>query len=160
MEAEVQASKARVQQLEQELHSLERLSTPKTATTAQMLGLMPLHQDGPTLFNEVLQRYGDLMELALEQQAYRVEHNISGNLRSIAEELGYLKAGPRDVVELHSSALKRKTSQASHAKAQAYVEEGRVMVLELMGYLASYYRTYSMGATTVKTGRKSRKEKK
>ena len=150
MEAEAQASKARVQQLEQELHSLERLSTPKTATTAQMLGLMPLHQGVPNLFSEMLQRYGDLMELALEQQAYRVEHDISGNLRSIAEELGYFKAGPRDVVELHSSALKRKTAVASHAKAQAYVEEGRVMVLELMGHLVSYYRTYSLGAATVK----------
>lgn len=54
------------------------------------------------------------------------------------------------MVELHSSALKRKTGAASHAKVQAYVEEGRMMVLELMGHLASYYRTYSLGATTMK----------
>ena len=159
-EVEAQALADRAEQLERELHSLERLSTPKTATTAQMLGLMPLHQSAPNIFDETLQRYGDLIELALEQQAYRVEHDISGKLRSIAEQLGHLKAGPRDVVELHSSALKRKTGAASHAKAQAYVEEGRVMVLELMGHLVSQYRTYSTGATTVKTGRKSRKEKK
>jgi len=152
------AQKARIEQLERELHSLERLSTPKTATTAQMLGLMPLHQSAPNIFDEMLQRYGDLIELALEQQAYRVEHDISGNLRSIAEELGHLKAGPRDVVELHSSALKRKTNAASYAKAQAYMEEGRVMVLELMGHLASYYRTYSLGATAVKMNDKSVKE--
>ena len=158
MEAEAQASKARVQQLEQELHSLERLSTLKIATTAQMLGLMPLHQSIPNIFDKMLQRYGDLMELALEQQAYRVEHDISGNLRSIAEELGYLKAGPRDVVELHSSALRRKTAAASHAKAQAYLEEGRVMGLELMGYLASYYRTYSLGTTAVKMNDRPIKE--
>jgi PAS domain S-box-containing protein len=151
MEAEAQASKARVQQLERELHSLERLSMPKTAATTQMLGLMPLHQSVPNSFSEMLQHYGDLMELALEQQVYRVDHDISGNLRSIADELGYLKAGPRDVVELHSSALKRKTNAASHAKAQAYVEEGRMMVLELMGHLASYYRTYSLGVKAVKT---------
>jgi len=158
MEAEAQALAERAEQLERELHSLERLSTPKTATTAQMLGLMPLHQSAPNIFDEMLQRYGDLIELALEQQAYRVEHDISGNLRSIAEELGHLKAGPRDVVELHSSALKRKTNAASYAKAQAYVEEGRVMVLELMGYLASHYRTYSLGATAVKMNDKSVKE--
>ena len=159
-EKEAQVLAERAEQLERELHSLERLSTPKTATTAQMLGLMPLHQGAPNIFDEMLQRYGDLIELALEQQAYRVEHDISGNLRSIAEELGYLKAGPRDVVELHSSALKRKTNAASHAKAQAYVEEGRVMVLELMGHLVSHYRTCSVGTAAVKTrekpGRKRR----
>lgn len=141
---------ARAEQLERELHSLERLSASKTATTAQMLGLMPLRQIIPKLFSKMLQRYGGLMELALEQQAYRVEHDISESLRSIAEELGDLKAGPRDVVELHSSALKRKTAATSHAKAQAYVEEGRLMMLELMGYLVSYYRTYSLGSTGVK----------
>ena len=36
------------------------------------------------------------------------------------------------------------------SKAQAYVAEGRVMVLELMGHLASYYRTYSLGTKAVK----------
>jgi transcriptional regulator with PAS, ATPase and Fis domain len=136
--------------IEKERFSYKWLSTPKTASTAQMLGLMHLKQSVPNLFSEMLQRYDDLMELALEQQVYRVEHDISGNLRSIAEELGYLKAGPRDVVELHSSALRKKTSETSHGKAQAYVEEGRVMVLELIGHLASYYSTYSLGAMTMK----------
>ena len=158
MEAEAQTSAARIEQLERELHSFERLSTPKTATTAQMFGLMPLHQSVPNLFSEMLQCYCDLMELALEQKAYRVEHDISGNLRSIADELGHLKAGPRDVVELHSSALKRKAAETSHAKAQAYMDEGRVMVLELMGYLVSYYRTYSLGAMTMKMNDRSIEE--
>ena len=160
MEAEAQALAERAEQLERELHSFERLSTPKTATTAQMLGLMPLHQSVPNLFSEMLKCYCDLMELALEQKAYRVEHDISGNLRSIADELGHLKAGPRDVVELHSSALKRKTDVASHAKAQAYVEEGRVMVLELMGHLVSYYRTYSLGAMTMEMNDRPIREEK
>lgn len=111
---------------------------------------MPLKQSIPNLFGEMLQRYGDLMELAVEQQTYRVEHDVSGNLRFIAEELGYLKEGPSDVVELHSSALGKKTSETSHGKAQTYVEEGRVMVHELIGHLASYYSTYSLGATTMK----------
>jgi len=94
------------------------------------------------------------MDLALEQQAYKVEHDISGKLRTIAEELGYFKAGPRDVVEIHSSALRKKTSETSHARAQAYAEEGRMMVLQLMGHLASYYRTYFPGTITMKMNKK------
>jgi len=150
IEAEAQASKARVQQLERELRSLERLSlSPKAAATAETLGLKPFRQAVPDTFNQVVRHYGDLMDLALEQQAYKVEHDISGKLRTIAEELGSLKAGPRDVVEIHSSALRKKASETSHARTQAYAEEGRMMVLELMGHLASYYRTYSPGAITM-----------
>jgi len=155
MEAEAQALAERAEQLERELHSLEWLSlSSKTAITAQTFGLMPLHQAAPDRFNRLVRRYGDLLELALKQQVYRVEYDISGKLRAIAEELSSFKAGPRDVVEIHSSALRRKVSEASHTKAQAYVEAGRVMVLELMGHLVSCYRTNSLGAATVKINNK------
>jgi len=151
----VEETKARVEQLERELHSLERLSlSQKAATTAEAFGLMPFRQAVPDTFNQVVQHYGDLMDLALEQQAYKVEHDISGKLRTIAEELGSFKAGPRDVVEIHSSALRKKTSQANHDRAQAYAEEGRMMVLQLMGHLASYYRTYYPGAITMNMNKK------
>ncbi len=149
---QVEETKARIEQLERELHSLERLSSPlKAATTAEALGLIPFRQAVPDTFNQVVRHYGDLMDLALEQKAYKVEHDISGKLRTVAEELGSLKAGPRDVVEIHSSALRKKTSETSHARAQAYAEEGRMMVLELMGHLVTYYRTYFPDTITMKT---------
>ena len=62
----------------------------------------------------------------------------------MAEELGLLKAGPRDVVEIHSTALKEKRHKVTPQKAQAYAEEGRLMALQLMGHLVSYYRNYSL----------------
>ncbi len=143
--AELEQARQREQQererLERELYSLEQLSAPpSTAVTAQMFGLAPLRESVPEVFDELVQSYGDLMDLALERRAYRVEHNISERLRSLAERVGFLKAGPRDVVEVHSNALKRKIRQVTPARTQAYVEEGRLMVLELMGYLVSYYR--------------------
>lgn len=136
-----------VQQLEQELKSLARLSPPqRTAATAQALGLQSLEKSSPDLFKQLVCRYGDLTELALEQRAFKVRHDISGKLQDIAEELVFLKAGPRDVVEIHSAALRARTSiGVKQARAQAYIEEGRVMVLQLMGHLASQYRNYSMG---------------
>ncbi len=129
------------EQHERELRSLEQLSAPPPATvTAQLFGVAPLRQSAPDAFKQLAQRYGELMDLALEQRAYRVEHDVSGELRSMSARLGFLRAGPRDVVEVHSNALKAKTRQAAPTRAQAYVEEGRLMVLELMGYLVSYYR--------------------
>ena len=58
----------------------------------------------------------------------------------MADELGFLKAGPRDVVQIHRAVLKKKTREVVIAKAQAYAEEGRLLALELMGHLVSYYR--------------------
>jgi len=105
-----------------------------------------LHQTMPSKFTQMVKRYGALMELALEQQAYKVDHDISGKLRNIAEELGHLKAGPRDIIEIHGLALREKNRIVNPAKAEAYVAEGRVMLLELMGHMVSHYRTYSAGA--------------
>ena len=45
-------------------------------------------------------------------------------------------------MEIYVSALKRRTQDATALKAQAYLEEGRIMTLELMGHLTSYYRSF------------------
>jgi PAS domain S-box-containing protein len=145
-EAQARASAERIEQLERELRSLERLSAaPSTAVPAQPLDVAPLRKSVPDAFSELVQYYGSLMDFALEQRAHKAKHDISGELRSISERLGFLRAGPRDVVEIHSNALKGKTNLATSQRAQAYVEEGRLMVLELMGYLAAFYRTYAAG---------------
>jgi len=158
----IEEANLRIEQLERELKSLARLSPPqRTAATAQAFGLQPLEQSSPDTFKQIIRHYGDLMELAMEQRAFKVQHDISGKLQDIAEELGFLQAGPRDVVEIHVAALREKTGSAvKQARTQAYIEEGRVMVLQLMGHLVSQYRTYSMGTTAVKTSRISRQEKK
>jgi PAS domain S-box-containing protein len=161
-EANLRIEQLRIEQLEQELNSLARLSSPpKTVTTARSFGLQPLGQSSPDTFNQIVRHYSDLMELALEQRAFKVQHNVSSKLQDIAQELVYLRAGPRDVVEIHSTALKEKIGGDVHrTRAQAYIEEGRIMVLQLMGHLASQYRTYSTGVKTAKTLRKSQREEK
>lgn len=62
------------------------------------------------------------------------------------DQLGLLHARPRDVVDLHSVTLRNKVHQVTTTRAQAYLEEGRLTVLELMGYLVSFYRRYYTGA--------------
>jgi hypothetical protein len=83
------------------------------------------------------------MDQGLERRFYKVELDLSEDLRLLAEQLGRLGAGPRDVVELHVRALKDRTKGVPPPKAQLYTDEGRLMLLELMGYLASYYRNRS-----------------
>jgi len=128
-------------QRDREMRSLDRLGGPgKSSVTAQTFGFAPLGEAHSDAFKKLLMQYGDLMDQALEQQAFKVDHNVSEQLREMAENLGFLRAGPRDVVEIHSTVLKMKKSSKYPQKAQAYMEEGRLMVLELMGNLVSYYR--------------------
>ncbi len=94
----------------------------------------------PDSFAELAHQYAGLLDRGLEQQVYKVDHKISEGLRLLAEELGLLKADPRDVLAIHIRALKAKKGDVSTEKAEAYAEEARLLVLELMGYLASYYR--------------------
>ena len=150
MQMSLLEAKKQQQQREREFLELEQFANAaSTSVTARLFGSEPLRESLPDFFLELVQRYGELMDLALEQQAYRVEHNVSEQLRALAERLGLLKAGPRDVVDIHTKALKQKTQDIPVAKAQAYVAEGRLMVLELMGYLTSFYRKYYIGLSNI-----------
>jgi len=147
--AEARANEERIERLERELRSLAGLSSPpQTGVTARMYGMVNLLEGFPDTFRNLVDSYEKLMDLALEQQAYKVKHDISGRLGSMAETLGFYKAGPRDVVDIHATALKEKTRKtATVEKKKAYTGEGWIMVLELMGHLASFYRNRAQGAS-------------
>jgi DNA-binding NarL/FixJ family response regulator len=124
------AEKQRRQRQRQELDSLQRLAAPgAAAVTAGSFGVEPLSRALPETFADLVQRYAALLDLALEQRAYRVDHRLSDALRGLADEFGFLNAGPRDVVEIHTAALRRRIAGAAPQKAQAYIDEARVMVL-------------------------------
>ena len=146
----VQAEEARYR----EFRLLERLSNQTQPTTiATTPDQLPLHERSSEAFEKLVQHYNNILDLALEQRSYKIEHNISEELRNISEQLGLLQAQPRDVTELHSIALKNKIRQVNTIRAQAYVEEGRLTVLELMGYLVSFYRGSYIGAEAENTAR-------
>jgi DNA-binding response OmpR family regulator len=131
--------------LEQELRALARLARPPQATiTAQSFGLKPLSESLPATFNELVEQYIVQLELALEQGVYKINHNISDNLWMLSKELGILKARPQDIIDIHTSALKKKINGATPKLAQALAEEGRLQLLELMGYLTSFYLNHSL----------------
>jgi DNA-binding NarL/FixJ family response regulator len=138
-------------QQEEEFRELEQLiAGGQTSITAKMFGSETIRNSIPDIFRELVQNYGELLDLALEEQAYKVEHNLSDRLRTLADKLGFLKASPRDVVDIHTTTLRQKNQDVTLAKAQAYVSEGRLMVLELMGYLVSFYRKYYIGLSNIK----------
>lgn len=151
-------AKIEAQQQQEEFAVLEKLiHSSTTSITARMFGSQPLRESVPDIFSQMVQTYGDLLSLALDQRAYKIDHNTSEGLRILADKLGFLKASPRDVIDLHTTTLREKNQDVTLAKAQAYVSEGRLMVLELMGYLVSFYRKYYIGLSTINIISKSDK---
>jgi len=129
-----------------EIQSLDRISgSDATNVTARLFGMGPLRETLPEVFNDLVSRYGELMDRALEERNYKVEHHVTEALRSMADELGFLKATPRDVLEIHTVSLKKKYSGATPQKSRAYAEEGGLILIQIMGYLITYYRTYAIG---------------
>lgn len=136
-----------LEQQRREFDLLDRLAAaPRAPIAAQIFGAPPLRDSLPDTFERLVQQYGYLLDDALQQRAYKVEHKITEHLHSMVDQLGLLQAGPRDVVDIHRTALHRKTAGANLLKAQAYVEEGRMQLVEMMGHLVSFYRTRLLGA--------------
>ena len=136
----------RHEQQQRELLVLEQFSRSAPApVTARRFGAAPLREGMPAAFDELLRQYAALIEQAFEQRIYKVDHAVSDGLRGLADRLGGLRAGPRDVIDLHTAVMRQRLDTASPEQAEAYGEEGRLLILELMGHLVSHYRGYALG---------------
>lgn len=136
-----QAEAARRERQEREIRSLERLSDPlPTTVTARTFGIESLRQALPGRFEAFVQRYIAFLDQAVEERTYRVDNHLSDALRAFVDEIGFLRAGPRDVIDLHTAALRQRIAGTTPQRSQAYIDEARIIVLRVMGYLAAYYR--------------------
>ncbi len=129
-----------------ELNSLQEYSGGrKTSATASSLGIETLSNAYPGEFKGIVGSLEELIEMAMEQNVYKVDYDLSGKLRRMAEKVGTLRAGPRDLVQAYIHALQEKTKGQNGKKIRAYTEEGRLLLVELMGYLAAYYFNQCLG---------------
>ena len=115
--------------------------SPNTTLTSRQFGTQPFQKSDPEGFDRFVASYESLLDGALMRRAYHVgEDTVSDQLRDMAGEMGSCRLTPRDIVEIYNTALKHKSNPVESAsKAEAFLEEGRLILLELMGYLVSYY---------------------
>jgi PAS domain S-box-containing protein len=130
-----------------ELDFLSSYTSNETETvTAAMYAGGPISQLLPAYFEELTIQYQHIIDLALQEKTYRIHHDLSEQLRQLAARLGRLRAASRDVIELHTVVLKRKMADGNPRKQRAYNVEGRFMLVELLGRLATYYRDRAMSS--------------
>jgi hypothetical protein len=131
---------------------MESFSSPgTTSVTGRMYAQQEFRDSRPEDFQEMRQEYEEILSDRLEERIYKTDNRISTRLNGLAENLGMVSAGPKDVVELHVQALKNLNNGVPYKRAQALTEEGRLLAIELMGYLVSFYRNQ----ISSESGRKS-----
>ncbi len=92
-------------------------------------------------------QYAALIEKAFEQRMYRVTHDLHAGASTIAAILARQSAGPRDVIALHTRTIEAVQARLNNPRQmQVYLEEGRLLLLEVMGYLAACYRDMVIAA--------------
>ena len=125
------------------LSGLEKLAAPRsTQATAESYGEVSLHSANPEVFRLLTEEYGALLKGAVDQQAYRDVPDLQSRIRGYAQKLGALRATPRDVVQIHTTAFKARTGSANFRKREIFNTEGQLLLIETMGFLALYYRMY------------------
>lgn len=131
----------RIRRLEEKQALLERMARPPRATvTARFMGVVPLRESAPDVFRDLAREYREILDLALESRVYRAEYPISERLDALAGRLAFFRADPRDVVELHSAVLREEGDGSNARRVRGAVEEGHLLLVELMGDLAARYR--------------------
>jgi PAS domain S-box-containing protein len=136
-----QEEENRIRRLENEVARLERYSSPNTTTvTGQVYAQKSFREEETEEFERLLKEYETILAHRMEERTYKTDKHISPRLQTLAQTLGRATAGPRDVVELHVRALKNSREGTTYKRAQVLAEEGRLLAMELMGYLVSFYR--------------------
>lgn len=114
-----------------------------TSATARAYGHLPLVEGAPSLFATLTEEYNRAMEEAMREVSYRVETERSRIVSELGQSLGRFGATPKDVVELHVAALREASNGKNSSQVRGLKDEARLILVEVMGNLASYYRRYA-----------------
>jgi len=127
---------------EQEQKTLDQLSQQtKTSVSSRMHGGGLLNEVDPEFFNSVVADFKVLIEKAIEAQVFKVDHDPSAKLTDTAEELGAYRAGPRDILKIYLTATEYLSNESeTDEKKHTINNEAKLLMIELMGDLLSFYR--------------------
>lgn len=125
---------------QREINSWESLSGQATTITQNTYEVSAFGSKNEEIFISLLSDYSQLIEKAIETRIYKIEYASTTVRKEFANRLGFLKAGPRDLVRVHSGFFKQLDQNVHPKRLALYHEEARLALLEIMGYLVTYYR--------------------
>ena len=107
--------------------------------TAQIAGVGPLRARSPDEFAAMQTQYESLLDAYLEATGFG-RTPPRRPISSLADQIGRLGGGPRDVIDVHLRSVTNKCRDVHPKREYAYAMEGRLLALDVMGFLVDYYR--------------------
>lgn len=135
---------------DQEIFALNSIATePSMGVVRRRFKSRPLKEVAPRVFHDLVANYEDLFDLAIKEQVYRLESKAAEKLRNLADRFCSFRVGPKDVIDVHLAVLDRKISgNPSHRQVKSITYEARIVLLQVLGFLAEGYRTYAIWTTS------------
>lgn len=127
------------------LARLAALGAQAEGPTSRSLGPVSLSEAFPGAHTDAADRYGELIRLKVEEQGLALDYQVSSKARALAGDLGRLRANPRDVVDVHVAAVRHLTNGQPRARARALADSAAILLVEVIGHLAAYYRAQAIG---------------
>lgn len=149
--SEINESKLIIRREQERKRLQTSIPEPQTSVTAQAYGQKSLRESGSETYHDAVKQYEVVLNQALEERAFKIDHGLPEKLRTLATLLGDQRAMPRDVVELHSEVLTSITKNITPAKSAAFNEEARYLLIALLGNLCSWYRSHCSLPSLLKT---------
>ncbi|TQV70071.1 response regulator [Denitrobaculum tricleocarpae] len=106
----------------------------------------PLKEAAPTAFSGLVKQYESTFDVAISEQLYRVATSSTDQFRRLADVFCQYRAGPKDVIDVHLSVLDKKVTDENPSPRQllSLTQEARVVLVQVLGFVAEGYRTYAM----------------
>ncbi len=132
---------------EQEITALNSIAEETSiGATKRHFKSRSLKEVAPKVFREFVGEYEGVFGKAIAEQVYKVPSSAAEQLRQLADRLCRYRVGPKDVIDIHLAMLERKVALESLSNRQivGLTNEARVVLLQILGFVAEGYRAYAM----------------
>lgn len=123
--------------------ALAKLAGAVVPVTELLLGVGPLRESLPMLFDRFVRQYMAALDEAVDSRAYKNAGDGNAAGSTLGREFAQVGAAPRDVIDVHTTALRMMLRSVKEARARIVLEEARMVLLAVMGHLANTYRASS-----------------
>lgn len=143
LQRELAEARLREQQ-ENEFQKLDLfLMSPTFMASTDASANKHLREVNPELFNKMVDTFCGFIDNMLIDYNDNPMNIFSGALIPYAKQLMEVKADSYDVMDIFTSALRKKTKNLPLDKVQICIEDGRTIFIEIMMNLLSLYREHS-----------------
>lgn len=129
---------------ERELQKIkDRSQPPRSQTTASLLGDRSLSEAAPDVHRQSVEEFAAVVRSRLQNNAMGVATPEDDRMRQLGDRIAVRNAGPEDVVSILTEAVDNQRLHLSPSQYAPFVREARIALIELMGFVLSFYRRHA-----------------